>query len=331
MSLAPRVKANNKERDGAQFAVDGVLVVDKPTGLTSHQVVQQVKRMFGAAKAGHSGTLDPSATGVLVVLINGATKLAPFLAEQEKTYRFKLYFGVETDTQDSSGRVVARLPCEPFQEREIKEACAAFIGEIVQTVPRYSAVRVGGQRLYRLARRGVEVTPPSRKVQVKKLTFCELNWPEAMFEVTCSKGTYIRSLGVDLARRLGCNGHISQLRRLCSDGFDLKQAVTLKHLEEMVGEAELNQALITPAQALTGYPAAKVSHPDAKRVRQGGTLDSAQFLGPGPGQSWTSGPIKVLDPDDNLVAIVSKTAEAANDGQHGEIIFKTLRVFRPVS
>jgi tRNA pseudouridine55 synthase len=330
VSLAPRVKANKNKQGRAQFAGDGVLVVDKPTGLSSHDVVQQVKRTLGAAKVGHSGTLDPSATGVLVVLINGATKLAPYLAEHEKNYRFKLYFGVETDTQDSTGRVVARLRCEPFQEREIKEACAAFIGEIVQTVPRYSAVRLGGQRLYRLARRGVEVTPPQRKVQIKKLTFCELNWPEATFEVTCSKGTYVRSLGVDLARRLDCNGHISQLRRLGSDGFDLKRAVSLKYLEEMVGKAELNRLLITPAEALAGYAGVRVSHLDAKRIRQGGTLDSTQLLGLEPGQDCVAGPLKVLDPDDNLVAMVSKAAKAANDRQDREIIFKTLRVFGSV-
>jgi len=330
VSSSAGVETDGQRYSQVQFTGDGVLVLDKPAGFTSHDVVQQVKRTLGAAKAGHSGTLDPFATGVLVVLINGATKLAPFLADQEKTYRFNLYFGVETDTQDSTGRVVARLPCKPLQEREIKEASAGFVGEIVQTVPRYSAVRVGGERLYRLARRGVEVTPPSRKVQIKKLTFCELNWPEATFEVTCSKGTYVRSLGVDLARCLNCNGHVSQLRRLTSDGFDLRQAVTPRQVEQIMAADELTRVLITPAEALAGYPKLRVSHPDAKRIRQGGTLDSTQFLAPEPGQGWTAGPFKVLDPEDNLVAVVSKAAKAANDRQDREIIFKTLRVFGSV-
>lgn len=331
MSSDPGVKINGEWHGRGQPTGDGVLVLDKPTGLTSHDVVQQVKKTLGAGKAGHSGTLDPLATGVLVVLINGATKLTPFLAGHEKTYRFGLYFGVETDTQDSTGRVVKRLACKQLQEKEIKEACAGFTGEITQTVPRYSAVRVGGQRLYRLARRGIEMNPPSRKVQIKKLTFCDLNWPEATFEVTCSRGTYVRSLGVDLARCLKCNGHISQLRRLRSDGFDLHQAVTLEQLEEIVAAGKLNRVLITPSEALYAYPELRVSHLAAKRIRQGGILDSRQFLGPEPGRGWSGGPFKVLDPDNNLVAMVSESTKAVNDNRKREIIFKTLRVFGSVS
>ncbi len=331
MSSRPGVKENGERCSQGQFTSDGVLVLDKLAGFTSHDVVQQVKRILGAAKVGHSGTLDPFATGVLVVLINGATKLAPFLSDQEKTYRFNLYFGIETDTQDSTGRVVARRPCEPLQDREIKEACAAFIGEIVQTVPRYSAVRVGGQRLYRLTRRGIEITPPRRRVQIKKLTFCEMHWPEVTFEVTCSKGTYVRSLGVDLAHWLNCNGHVSQLRRLSNGGFDLKQTVTPKQLEEIAATGELNRLLITPAEALAGYPVLRVSHLAARRIRQGGTLESTQFIGPGPGRAMIAGPYRVLDPDNNLVAMVSSSVKAANDTKQREIVFKTLRVFGSVS
>jgi tRNA pseudouridine55 synthase len=275
--------------------------------------------------------LDPFATGVLVLLINGATKLAPFLADHEKTYLFNVSFGIETDTQDSTGKVVARQPCEPLEEREIRAACDAFTGEIEQTVPRYSAVRVKGQRLYQLARRGVEVTPPNRKVEIKDLSFCELRWPEATFKVTCSKGTYVRSLGVDLARYLNCNGHVSQLRRLASGGFNLRQAVTLEQLEESIARGKLHQLLITSVQALACYPELRVSHLDAKRIRQGSTLDSIQFLDPGPSSGWPAGPYKILDPGNNLVAMVSQAAKAANDTQEGGVTLKTLRVFGPVS
>jgi tRNA pseudouridine55 synthase len=325
------MKATRGLNTRARFTGDGVLIVDKPADLTSHDVVQQVKRKLGAAKVGHSGTLDPFATGVLILLINGATKLAPFLADHEKTYVFTVSFGVETDTQDSTGKVVARQSCEPLEEGEIRVACGAFIGEIEQTVPRYSAVRVKGQRLYQLARRGVEVTPPNRKVEIKDLSFCELRWPEATFEVTCSKGTYVRSLGVDLARSLNCNGHVSQLRRLASGGFNLRQAVTLEQLEELMARGELHQLLITSVQALACYPELRVSHLDAKRIRQGSTPDSIQFLDPGPSPGWPAGPYKILDPDNNLVAMVSKAAKAANDGQEGGVTLKTLRVFGPVS
>ena len=330
MSSSTRMKKTSGLKNQATFTGDGVLVVDKPAGFTSHDVVQEVKRMLGAAKVGHSGTLDPFATGVLVLLINGATKLAPFLADHEKTYLFDVFFGVETDTQDSTGKVVARQPCEPLQEMEIRAACEVFIGEIEQTVPRYSAVRVQGQRLYQLARRGVEVTPPSRKVEIKDLSFCELRWPEATFEVTCSKGTYVRSLGVDLARHLNCNGHVSQLRRLASGAFNLRHAVTLEQFEERLARGELHQLLIPSVQALDCYPELRVSHLDAKRIRQGSTLDSIQFLDPGPSPGWPAGPYKVLDPDNNLVAMVSKTAKAANDRQEEGVAFKTLRVFGAV-
>ncbi len=243
---------------------------------------------------------------------------------------FDVSFGVETDTQDSTGTVVARQPCEPLAEREIRAACEPFIGEIEQTVPRYSAVRVKGQRLYQLARRGVEVTPPNRKVKIKDLSFCELRWPEATFEVTCSKGTYVRSLGVDLARHLNCNGHVSQLRRLASGEFNLRQAVTLEQFEERLARGELHQLLITSVQALDCYPELRVSHLDAKKIRQGTTLDSIQFLEPGPSPGWPAGSYKVLDPENNLVAMVSKVAKAANDRQEEGVTFKTLRVFGTV-
>ncbi len=330
MSSSTKMKITRGVNTQARFTGDGVLVVDKPAGFTSHDVVQEVKRMLGAAKVGHSGTLDPFATGVLVLLINGATKLAPFLADHEKTYVFDISFGVETDTQDSTGKVVARQPCEPLQEREIRAACEPFIGEIEQTVPRYSAVRVKGQRLYQMARRGVEVTPPNRKVEIKDLSFCELRWPEATFKVTCSKGTYVRSLGVDLAHHLNCIGHVSQLRRLASGEFNLSQAITLEQLEERLARGELHQLLITSVQALDCYPEVRVSHLDAKRIRQGSTLDSIQFLDPGPSPGWPAGPYKVLDPDNNLVAMVSRTAKAANDRQEEGVTFKTLRVFGAV-
>jgi tRNA pseudouridine55 synthase len=325
------MKTTSGLKNQATFTGDGVLVVDKPAGFTSHDVVQKVKMMLGAAKVGHSGTLDPFATGVLVLLINGATKLARFLADHEKTYVFTVSFGVETDTQDSTGKVVARQPCEHLQAEDIKAACGAFIGKIEQTVPRYSAVRVGGQRLYQLARRGIEVSPPNRTVEIKNLSFCEFHWPEASFKVTCSRGTYVRSLGVDLARHLNCNGHVSQLRRLASGEFSLGQAVTLEQLEERLAMGELRQSLITPVQALYSYPELRVSHLDAKRIRQGSTLESIQFFGLGPGPGWPAGPQKVLDPDNNLVAMVSKVAKAANDGREEGVTLKTLRVFGTVA
>jgi tRNA pseudouridine55 synthase len=322
--LKPKERAYGQ----AKFTANGVLVLDKPTGLTSHDVVKEVKDRLGAAKVGHSGTLDPFATGVLILLINRATKLAPFLLDQDKRYRFTVNFGVETDTQDSTGRVVATYPCGPLPEGAIRKACVAFLGDIEQRVPRFSAVRVGGQRLYRLARQGVDVTPPCRTVKIKNFDLCDLSWPEVTFEVTCSKGTYVRSLGADLACHLNCSGHVSKLRRLASGGFDLRQALTLEQFEKIVDKGELGQNLITPAQALSNYPELRVSDVVANTIRQGGRLNSREFLD---SEFSLEGPYRVLDPDNNLVAMVAKSGQGANDGHKGEITFKTLRVFEPIS
>ncbi len=328
MNLSPSLKPKERAYGQAKFTANGVLVLDKPTGLTSHDVVKEVKIRLGALKVGHSGTLDPFATGVLILLINRATKLAPFLLDQDKRYRFTVKFGVETDTQDSTGRVVATYPCGPLPEGEIREACAAFLGDIEQRVPRFSAVRVGGQRLYRLARQGVDVTPPCRTVKIKNFDLCDLSWPEVTFEVTCSKGTYVRSLGADLACHLNCSGHVSKLRRLASGGFDLRQALTLEKFKQIVDKGELGQNLISPAQALSNYPELRVSYVAANTIRRGGRLNSREFL---ESELSLEGPYRVLDPGNNLVAMVAKSGQRPSDGHEGEITFKTLRVFGPIS
>jgi tRNA pseudouridine55 synthase len=312
---------------GARFTHDSVLLLDKGEGLTSHDVVQQVKKKLGAAKVGHSGTLDPFATGVLILLLNGATKLSPFLMDLEKTYRFTVVFGVETDTQDSTGKVVGRSECEPLHANEIGGACKGFIGEIEQKVPLYSAVKVGGKRLHRLARQGVQITPPKRTVRIRSFSLRELRWPEASFEVTCSKGTYVRSLGVDLARHLDCRGHVSQLRRLRSGGFHLGQAATLEQLDDLIARGKLNQVLLSQIEALESYPKLSVSQVTANRIRQGATLDLTEVLGSDRGRDLPAGPYKVVDSESSLVAMVAKQKDVLNDQREGEIRFKTLRVF----
>ena len=324
MNMSPSFEAQEGAYVQPKFTADGVLVLDKPTGFTSHDVVKLVKEKLGAAKVGHSGTLDPFATGVLVLLINGATKLAPFLLDQDKRYRFTVSFGTATDTQDSTGRVIATHGRGPLPEAEIRKACAVFLGEIKQRVPRFSAVRVGGQRLYRLARQGVDVTPPCRTVKIRNLDLCDLSWPEVTFEVTCSKGTYVRSLGADLACHLDCSGHVSSLRRLASGEFDLRQALTLEQFEQIVDKGEVYQRLITPAQALSHYPEIKVTYLAANNIRRGGSLNLKEFFEP---ESRVQGPYRVVDPDNNLVAMVSKAGQGATEGCEKEIKFKSLRVF----
>jgi tRNA pseudouridine55 synthase len=313
-----------------RFAGDGVLILDKPAGRTSHAIVQQVKRKLGAVKVGHGGTLDPFATGLLVLLINGATKLSPYLANQEKRYLFTLHFGVETDSQDSTGKVVARHRCAPLEEREIREACSIFTGEIQQMVPLYSAVRVGGRRLYQLARRGVEVIPPSRTVTIRTLSLLDYYWPEAAFETTCSMGTYVRSLGAELTRYLGCAGHVRQLRRLNSGSFHVGQAVTLEQFEEILAREELDQVLISSARALKSYPSIRVGYLGARRIRQGGILSRAELVDQDGVDRLSERLYRVLDPDDQLVAMVATSISAGNSPREGQITFKTLRVFSKV-
>ena len=308
----------------ARLTGDGLLILDKPAGYTSHELVQLVKRMLGADKVGHGGTLDPFATGVLVLLVNEATKLSPYLAGEDKCYRFTLVLGVETDTLDSTGSVVARYTGPVLQEDELRAACAAHTGELDLEVPRYSAVRIGGERLYRLARRGVPVDPPTRRVSIRSLVLLDFRWPEATFETICSKGTYVRSLGARLGRRLRCGAHVSRLRRLRSGSFTLEQAVTPTELAAAVATGELTRIMIPTAEGLKEFPDLRVSHAGARRLRQGVALGRAEPLRDNGGRGWPQGVYRVLDPDDHLVALVTRSKA---DQMSEEAPFETLRVF----
>ena len=208
----------------------GALVVDKPTGLTSHDVVSRVRRMTGL-KTGHTGTLDPAATGVLPLLLGRATRLSRFYSGQDKEYSAVIRLGLVTDTYDLEGEVKERHEVGNFSRAEIEERCQAFLGEIVQTVPAYSAVKVGGKRLYKMARRGERVSPPSRRVTVSSLEIGEVKDERIKVKIACSAGTYIRSIAHDLGQALGCGGVLERLRRTRSGEFTLEQAVPLDELE----------------------------------------------------------------------------------------------------
>jgi tRNA pseudouridine55 synthase len=307
-----------------RFMGDGLLVLDKPAGCTSHELVRRVKKVLGAAKVGHGGTLDPFATGVLILLVNQATKLSYYLAGEDKSYRFTLVFGAETDTLDSTGKAVARYAGPPLSEEMVRETCSALTGEVELAVPRYSAVRVGGVRLYRLARRGVPVKPPTRRATIRSLVLFEFRWPEATFETTCSKGTYIRSLGAEIGRRVTCGAHVSELRRLRSGAFALDQALTPSGLAAIVAEGRLDQVMIPLSLALRNYPDLRVSHLGARQLRQGVSLGRAEFLGANRGRGWPEGLYRVLDPDDQLVALVARSSKEQTGGENA---FETLRVF----
>lgn len=214
--------------------MDGILVVDKPQGWTSHDVVDFIRKRFGFRKVGHAGTLDPMATGVLVVLIGALTKSSNLFSADDKEYEGALTLGAESDTGDADGKIASSGKPLNFSSCEIEEAFGKFLGEIEQRPPMYSAVKVKGRRLYKLARRGIVVAVDTRKVCIKNIGITDIKLPQVSFKVTCSKGTYIRSLAVDIGKALGCGAYLSRLTRTRSGRFGIDGAVKIDKLKTMV-------------------------------------------------------------------------------------------------
>ncbi len=232
--------------------MNGIIVIDKEPGFTSHDVVAKMRGICGQRKIGHTGTLDPMATGVLPVCLGSATKLCDMLADRDKEYVAELLLGVETDTQDVTGQVLARCPVE-VQESQVRSVAASFVGEYQQVPPMYSALKVNGKKLCDLARAGKEVERKARPVQIYELEILECSLPVVRMRVVCSKGTYIRTLCSDMGERLACGGTMQSLRRTRVGMFSLEDACTLGELqrwkdEDMLGHAGLDQA--KPRQAL---------------------------------------------------------------------------------
>jgi tRNA pseudouridine55 synthase len=210
--------------------MDGILVVNKPQGWTSHDVVGHIRRLTHQKRVGHAGTLDPMATGVLLVCLGRATRVAEYLMDSDKTYRAVVRLGVETDTFDANGQVVATHPVN-VDESDLRTALARFVGAIDQVPPMYSALKRDGKPLYRLARRGIEVERKPRRITIYDITLRAWQSPDATIDVCCSPGTYIRSLAHDIGAVLGCGAHLAALTRLASGSFRLEDAVTLEDLE----------------------------------------------------------------------------------------------------
>ena len=229
-----------------RFEPNGVLVIDKPEGVTSHDVVGKVRRLYHTRKVGHTGTLDPMATGVLVILIGRAAKAAEYLTVKQKSYEAVLRLGLTTDTEDVTGQVLTTCDTRPAPA-EVIETAKRFQGEILQTPPMYSALKVGGQKLVDLARQGIEIERKARPVTVHSITCAPVGEDYAL-SVTCSAGTYIRTLCADIGAALGCGGVMAALRRTHSGEFDLQSAVTTDALEQMTDEERL--ALLRPVESL---------------------------------------------------------------------------------
>ncbi|WP_238120523.1 MULTISPECIES: tRNA pseudouridine(55) synthase TruB [unclassified Xanthobacter] len=251
--------------------LDGWVLLDKPTGMTSTQAVTVVKRLFSAKKAGHAGTLDPLASGCLPIAFGEATKTVPYVMDGRKTYRFTVHFGIETDTDDAEGKPVATSELRPSDD-EILAALAPFRGEIQQVPPAYSALKIGGERAYDLAREGADVVLEARPVTIYRLDLVERpDADHAVLEAECGKGTYVRAIARDLGRMLGARGHVSALRRTSVGPFLEDDLVSLDELRERAdaGEADLMEALDPVEFALDEIPHLTVTPPDAHRLRCG--------------------------------------------------------------
>ena len=244
----------------------GLLLLDKPAGLTSNAALQRAKRLLGIKKAGHTGSLDPIATGLLVLLFGEATKVSDYILNADKSYRATLRLGQTTTTGDSEGKILEERPVTVSAER-VRAVLPQFLGEIAQIPPMYSAIKQGGKPLYELARKGLEVERAARRVRIDALDLISLDGDRLVLDVRCSKGTYIRSLAVDIGAALGCGAHVEGLRRTSTGPFDIAQALTLGELAEVLGRGEC--PLKAMDLALEYLPAVTLTENTAYYLRQG--------------------------------------------------------------
>ena len=250
-------------------AISGALVVDKPVGMTSHDVVQAIRNGTGLRRAGHTGTLDPRASGVLVILVGPAVRLSEYVSASDKRYQAIIRLGGSTDTFDAEGLVTLTKDPVSVTEAQFEEALKTFVGEIEQTPPPYSAVKVQGRKAYEMAREGEQVDLAPRKITVHHLEVLEWTPPEVVIDVHCSSGTYVRSLANDLGVMLGCGAYLIGLRRTKSGRFSLRDSVPLRKLQEAFTAGNWYQYLIPAAEALGDWPAIELSPDDVEGVRHG--------------------------------------------------------------
>jgi tRNA pseudouridine55 synthase len=255
---------------GGGRIIEGVLLVNKPSGPTSHDVVDEARRALGIKRVGHAGTLDPFADGLLVILVGRATRLAEYLTGYDKAYRARVRLGVTTDTDDGTGAVLEEIAVAEFSVEEIESVLARFEGKIRQRVPVYSAVKVDGERLYRRARRGAGVNAPVREVEIYSISTVEYDPPEITFEVKCSSGTYVRALARDIGDALGCGAHLVALTRTRVGPYKLAGAISVGELQAGdVGAWRANNAFVPAAEMLPDFPAVGITDEDASVLVHG--------------------------------------------------------------
>jgi len=299
--------------------INGILVVDKPARLTSHDVVARVRRLAAQKRVGHAGTLDPMATGTLVMCLGQATRLAEYLAAHDKAYRAVLRLGIATDTYDAEGDItssIADQDDQPLPDREtVEQALRHFVGEIMQRPPAFSAIKVGGQPLYRRARRGEKVEAKPRRVTIHRLEIAAWFPPHVTLEVECSAGTYIRSLAHDLGHYLGCGAHLAGLVRTRSGPFPLDQAQSLEGLEAESGGRRWCRHLLPMDAALSEFDAHFLDEEQTEAIVHGRPIS-----GPAPCQSNLA---RAYSHQDELVAVLEY-----DEGRH---LWQPKKVFHPDS
>ncbi|HEY1310533.1 MAG TPA: tRNA pseudouridine(55) synthase TruB [Pseudolabrys sp.] len=290
LAAAPPRAERPKQFKRDKRDVHGWVVLDKPVGMTSTHAVSVVKRLFTAKRAGHAGTLDPLASGALPIALGEATKTVPFVMDGRKLYEFTVRWGEERDTDDAEGRAIATSDARPTPDA-IRALLPSFTGEIEQVPPKYSAIKINGERAYDLARDGAAVELEARTVQIDRLELVATPDPDhAVLHAECGKGTYVRSLARDMGRALGCFGHVSALRRVAVGPFGGETMILLEQLEALchraaAGEASLADALMSVETALDDIPALAVSQADAARLQRGQAVllrgrDAPNFRGP---------------------------------------------------
>ncbi|MFZ0534413.1 MAG: tRNA pseudouridine(55) synthase TruB [Anaerolineales bacterium] len=302
---------NKNYEDQLKNAVSGVLVVDKPVGLTSHDVVQIIRRGTNIHRAGHTGTLDPRASGVLVVLVGPAVRLSEFVSASDKRYQATVHLGSTTDTFDSEGKITSSGSVENITEEQFEQALQQFIGEIQQVPPPYSAIKVQGRKAYEMAREGEEVELKPRTIQVYSLELLEWNPPEAVIDVFCSSGTYVRSLANDLGVALGCGAHLVGLRRTKSGRFTLRDAVPLRRLQDSFHVGDWYKFLIPAAEALGDWHMVELDGDQVELIRHGHRIVAESDV-----KGWVRG----ISQQGDLVALM-ELDEATNEWQPRKVFF----------
>lgn len=258
--------------------INGIVLLDKPIGITSNAALQKVKRLFKAAKAGHTGSLDPLASGLLPICLGEATKISSYLLDADKAYLSTCKLGVRTTTADAEGEVIERKPVGELSERQVDAVLAQFTGTIEQIPPMHSAIKQGGQPLYKLAHQGIEVERQPRTIHIYELNRCRLEGDELDIFVRCSKGTYVRTLAEDIGRELGCGAHLSALRRTRVGPFSLADAVTMETLESLAAEdlSALDARILPIEQALADWPEIQLTENSAFYLSRGQAIQVAK-------------------------------------------------------